>query len=119
MLTVPKLIVSLSSSTNSVLDIIGYNSFTVHCNTTFTPTFEHLEGSFTFLLTRNDKINDAVSVGPEKFQPSLGISIHQNASVSSGAVTLVYNCTVVFNISGSSIATASITSQIFVRGEFT
>lgn len=115
MLAVPKLSVSLSSSTNSVLDIIGYNSFTVHCNATSTPTFERLEGSFIFLLTRNDTINDTVS---EKSQPSQGISIHQNAYVSSGADTLVYNCTVVFSINGSSIATASITSQIFVRGEF-
>ena len=109
---------SLSSTTNLVLDIIGYNLFTVHCDATLIPTSAHLEDSVTFLLTGNDnKVNDTVLKGSEPTTVSQRVSIHQNAAVSSGTDTLVYNCTVFFSINGSLITSGSNQTTIIVKGE--
>ena len=118
---VPSLSVSVSSNASTVLDISGYNSFTVQCGGTFSPYFSsHQSGeSLSFMLTRNSvSVTDGLSTSPVM---ATGDTVSQSSSVqqtaSSGPATLVYNCTVEFSISGSLITTASNTTQVIVKGE--
>ena len=116
-MTVPSLSVSVSSNASTVLDISGYNSFTVQCGGTFSPSFSG--ESLSFMLTRNSvSVTDGLSTSPVM---ATGDTVSQSSSVqqtaSSGPATLVYNCTVEFSISGSLITTASNTTQVIVKGE--
>ena len=116
---VPVLSVSVSSNASTVLDISGYNSFTVQCGGTFTPSYQQSGESLSFMLTSNSVSitdglsNSSVIRGSAVSQSS---SVQQTASSASPA-TLVYNCTVEFSISGSLITTASNTTQVIVKGE--
>ena len=108
----------MSSNTSTVLDISGYNSFTVQCGGTFSPSFQQSRES-SFMLTRNSvSVTDGLSTSPVKTKENV---VSQNSSVqqtaSSGPATLVYNCTVAFSINGSLIITASNTTQVIVKGE--
>ena len=110
--------VSVSSNASTVLDISGYNSFTVQCGGIFSPIFQQ-SGESSFMLTRNSvSVTDGLSTSPVK---TTGNIVTQNSSVqqtaSSGPATLVYNCTVAFSINGSLIITASNTAQVIVKGE--
>ena len=114
---VPMLSVSVSSSTDTVLDISGYNSFTLQCGGTFSPYYS--QGGVHIIWTRNgEPVTDGLSIGPLM---TTGTKVSQNSSVeqtaSSGPNTLVYNCTVVFSISGTVITTNSNTTQITVKGK--
>ena len=116
---VPSLSVSVSSNASTVLDISGYNSFTVQCGGTFSPSFTQSGESLSFMLTRNSvSVTDGLSTSPVM---ATGDTVSQSSSVqqtaSSGPATLVYNCTVEFSISGSLITTASNTTQVIVKGE--
>ena len=116
---VPSLSVSVSSNASTVLDISGYNSFTVQCGGTFSPSFNQSGESLSFMLTRNSvSVTDGLSTSPVNTTRnffSQSSSVQQTAS--SGPATLVYNCTVEFSISGSLITTASNTTQVIVKGE--
>ena len=107
----------MSSNASTVLDISGYNSFTVQCGGTFSPS---LSQSFSFMLTRNSiPVTDGLSTSPVM---TTGATVSQSSSVqqtasSASPATLVYNCTVEFSISGSLITTASNTTQVIVKGE--
>ena len=105
----------MSSNASTVLDISGYNSFTVQCGVTFIPSFQ--QSGELLISTRNKSIvinsNSIMTKGDKVSQNS---SVQQTASSASPA-TLVYNCTVEFSISGSLITTASNTTQVFVKGE--
>ena len=116
---VPSLTVPVSSNASTVLDISGYNSFTVQCGGTFSPSSHQSGESLSFMLTRNSvSVADRLSTSPVM---STGDTVSQSSSVqqtaSSGPATLVYNCTVEFSISGSLITTASNTTQVIVKGE--
>ena len=118
-LPVPSLSVSVSSNASTVLDISGYNSFTVQCGRTFSPSSHQSGESLSFMLTRNSvSVTDGLSTSPVM---ATGDTVSQNSSVQqtapSGPATLVYNCTVEFSISGSLITTASNTTQVIVKGE--
>ena len=117
---VPTLSVSVSSNASTVLDISGYNSFTVQCGGTFTPSYQQSGESLSFMLTSNSvSITDGLSnssVMTTGDTVSRNSSVQQTASSASPA-TLVYNCTVEFSISGSLITTASNTTQVIVKGE--
>ena len=117
---VPTLSVSVSSNASTVLDISGYNSFTVQCGGTFSPSYQQSGESLSFMLTRNSaSITDGLSnssVMTTGDTVSRNSSVQQTASSASPA-TLVYNCTVEFSISGSLITTASNTTQVIVKGE--
>ena len=116
---VPVLSVSVSSSSNEVLDIDGYNSFLVQCGGAFKPYFVQPRESFKFTLTRTDNI--PVTNVSLSLVMRTGETISQNSSVqqyaSMGPTTLVYNCTVCFRIGNSLIAVNSNTTQVTVRGE--
>ena len=110
----------MSSNASTVLDISGYNSFTVQCGGTFSPSSQQSGESLSFMLTRNSvSVTDGLSTSPVMVTGDTLVS--QNNSVqqtaSSGPATLVYNCTVEFSISGSLITTASNTTQVIVKGE--
>ena len=115
---VPMLSVSVSSNASTVLDISGYNSFTVQCGGTFSPQQSGV--SLSFMLTRNSiPVIDGISTSPVM---TTGDTVSQSSSVqqtasSASPATLVYNCTVEFSISGSLITTASNTTQVIVKGE--
>ena len=115
-LTVPVLSVSVSSNASTVLDISGYNSFTVQCGGTFSPSFQ--QSGKLLISTRNKTAvidsNSIMIAG--SMTVSQSSSVQQTASSASPA-TLVYNCTVEFSISGSLITTASNTTQVIVKGE--
>ena len=116
---VPSFSVSVSSNASTVLDISGYNSFTVQCGGTFSPSFNQSGESLSFMLTRSSvSVTDGLSTSPVM---ATGDTVSQSSSVqqtaSSGPATLVYNCTVEFSISGSLITTASNTTQVIVNGE--
>ena len=116
---VPTLSVSVSSNASTVLDISGYNSFTVQCGGTFTPSYQQSGESLSFMLTSNSvSITDGLSTSPVMTTGTVSqsSSVQQTASSASPA-TLVYNCTVEFSISGSLITTASNTTQVIVKGE--
>ena len=116
--TVPSLSVSVSSNASTVLDIIGYNSFTVQCGGTFRPSSQQSGVSLSFMLTRNlVSVTDELSTSPVMLE---GDTVSQSSSVQqtvSGPATLVYNCTVSFSIDGLLIITASNTTQVIVNGE--
>ena len=111
---------SVSSNASTVLDISGYNSFTVQCGGTFSPSFNQSGESLSFMLTRNSvPVTDGLSTSPVM---TTGDTVSQSSSVqqtasSASPATLVYNCTVEFSISGSLITTASNTTQVIVKGE--
>ena len=117
---VPSLNVTLYSSTNDVvLDISGYNSFTLRCSGKFTPSFEQTEEIFAFMVTKNHTpitstlLNSLVSQKAE--------TVSQNSSVQQtvefpGPYTVLYNCTIAFSINGSLIAIGSNTTLIKVKG---
>ena len=110
----------MSSNASTVLDISGYNSFTVQCGGTFFPSFTQSGESLSFMLTRNSvSVTDGLSTSPVMaagyYTVSQNSSVQQTAS--SGPATLVYNCTVAFSISGSLIIAASNTTQVIVKGE--
>ena len=116
---VQSLSVSVSSNASTVLDISGYNSFTVQCAGTFSPSSHQSGESLSYMLTRNSvSVTDGLSTSPVM---ATGDTVSQSSSVqqtaSSGPATLVYNCTVEFSISGSLITTASNTTQVIVKGE--
>ena len=117
---VPSLSVSVSSNASTVLDISGYNSFTVQCGGTFSPSFQQSGESLSFVLTRNSvPVTDGLSTSSVM---ATGDTVSQSSSVqqtasSASPATLVYNCTVEFSISGSLITTASNTTQVIVKGE--
>ena len=117
---VPTLSVSVSSNASTVLDISGYNSFTVQCEGTFSPSFQQSGESLSFMLTRNSVlVTDELSPSPVM---TTGDTVSQSSSVqqtasSASLATLVYNCTVEFSISGLLITTASNTTQVIVKGE--
>ena len=117
---VPTLSVSVSSNASVVLDISGYNSFTVQCGGTFSPSFQQSGKSFSFILTRNSiPVTDGLSTSPVVTTVdtvSQSSSVQQTASSASPA-TLLYNCTVEFSISGSLITTASNITRVTVKGE--
>ena len=106
----------MSSSADTVLDINGYNSFSVQCGGKFRPNYMQSEESFSFILTKNSipvtNISSPVSTTGETV--SQNISVQQHAPT--GPTTLVYNCTVAFKISQSLIATSSNTTQVIVKG---
>ena len=109
----------MSSNAGTVLDISGYNSFTVQCGGTFSPSFTQSGESLSFMLTRNSaSVTDGLSTSPVM---AAGDTVSQNSSVQqtapSGPASLVYNCAVEFSISGSLIITASNTTQVIVKGE--
>ena len=109
----------MSSNASTVLDISGYNSFTVQCGGTFTPSYQQSGESLSFMLTSNSvSITDGLSTSPVMTTGTVSqsSSVQQTASSASPA-TLVYNCTVEFSISGSLITTASNTTQVIVKGE--
>ena len=117
--TVPSLSVSVSSNASTVLDINGYNSFTVQCGGTFRPSSQQSGESFSFMLTRNRvSVTDGLSTS---LVMATGDTVSQSSSVQqtalSGPATLVYNCTVEFSIDGLLIITASNTTQVIVNGE--
>ena len=119
LLPVPSLSVQVSSNTSTVLDISGYNSFTVQCGGTFRPISHQSGESLSFMLTRNSvSVTDGLSTSPVM---AAGDAVSQSSSVqqtaSLGPATLVYSCTFVFSISGSLIITASNTTQATVKGE--
>ena len=117
---VPSLNVTLYSSTSDVvLDITGYNSFTLQCSGKFTPSFEQTEEIFSFMVTKNHTpitstlLSSLVSQNVE--------TVSQNSSVQQtvefpGPYTVLYNCTVAFSINGSLIAIGSNTTLIKVKG---
>ena len=116
---VPILNVSLSSNASTVLDISGYNSFTLQCSGKVNPIITQSQESFSFKLTKNGlpvtkspSISSTANLSLTLFQNS---SIQQNASL--GPDSLIYNCTVRFSVSGSIIATNSSTTKIIVKGE--
>ena len=104
----------MSSNASTVLDISGYNSFTVQCGGTFSPRYQQSGESLSFSVS----VTDGLSTSPVM---ASGDTVSQSSSVqqtaSSGPATLVYNCTVEFSISGSLITTASNTTQVIVKGE--
>ena len=110
----------MSSNASTVLDISGYNSFTVQCGGIFSPSSHQSGESLSFMLTRNSvSVTDGLSTSPVM---ATGDTVSQSSSVQqqtapSGPATLVYNCTVEFSISGSLITTASNTTQVIVKGE--
>ena len=110
----------MSSNASTVLDISGYNSFTVQCGGTFSASYNQSGESLSFMLTRNSvPVTDMLSTSPMMIT---GDTVSQNSSVqqtasSASPTTLVYNCTVEFSISGSLITTASNTTQVIVKGE--
>ena len=109
----------MASNASKVLDISGYNSFTVQCGGTFRPSYQLPGESLSFNLTRNSvSVTDGVSTSPVM---ATGDTVSQSSSVqqtaSSGPATLVYNCTVAFSINGSLIITASSTTRVIVKGE--
>ena len=108
----------MSTNASTVLDISGYNSFTVQCGGTFSPSSHQSGESLSFMLASNRSFIDGLSTSPVM---ATGDTVSQNSSVqqtaSSGPATLVYNCTVEFSISGSLITTASNTTQVIVKGE--
>ena len=109
----------MSSNASTVLDISGYNSFTVQCGGAFSPSFQQSGESLSFMLTRNSvSVTDGLSTSPVM---AAGDTVSQSSSVqqtaSSGPATLIYNCTVEFSINGSLIITASNTTQVIVKGE--
>ena len=110
----------MSSNASTVLDISGYNSFTVQCGGTFSPSLQQSGESLSFMLTRNSvSVTDGLSTSPVMTTGdtvSQSSSVQQTASSASPAI-LVYNCTVEFSISGSLITTASNTTQVIVKGE--
>ena len=116
---VPILNVSFSSNASTVLDISGYNSFTLQCSGKTSPIVAQSEELFSFKLTKNGlPVSKSLSIS-SKANSSLTLSqnsyVHQNASL--GPDLLVYNCTVRFSVSGSVIATISSTTHIIVKGE--
>ena len=109
----------MSSNASTVLDISGYNSFTVQCGGTFSPSSHQSGESLSFMLTRNSvSVTDGLSTSPVM---ATGDTVSQSNSIQQtappGPATLVYNCTVEFSISGSLITTASNTAQVIVKGE--
>ena len=118
----PILNVSLSSDTSTVLDISGYNSFTLHCEGKVSPIIARSKESFSFTLTKSGSpvTKSSSCIGPVVTSKSLTISqncssVQQNASL--GSDLLVYNCTVGFSVNGFLVAIGSSTKHIFVRGE--
>ena len=114
--TVPSLSVSVSSNASTVLDISGYNSFTVQCGGIFRLSSQQSGESFSFILTRN-RVSVGLSTSPVM---ATGDTVSQSSSVQqtvSGPAILVYNCTVGFSINGLLIITASNTTQVIVNGE--
>ena len=113
--------VSVSSNASTVLDISGYNSFTVQCGGTFSPSFQSIR-RITFIHVNRNSVpvtDELLSTSPVM---TTGDTVSQNSSVqqtasSASPATLVYNCTVEFSISGSLITTASNTTQVIVKGE--
>ena len=111
----PILNVSFSSNASTVLDISGYNSFTLQCSGKTSPIVAHSEELFSFKLTKNGlPVSKLLSIS-SKANSSLTLSqnsyVQQNASL--GPDLLVYNCTVRFSVSGSIIATNSSTTQSY------
>ena len=111
--------VSVSSSANIVLDISGYNSFTLQCDASFSSHFIRANESFDFVWKRNDKpLNNGVLINSLTYSAS---GVYQNSSVQqtalSGTSTLEYNCSVLFSIRGSLIATSSSTTYVTVKGK--
>ena len=108
----------MSSNASTVLDISGYNSFTVQCGGTFSPSLQQSGESLSFILTNNSvPVTDGLLTSPViNMTISQSSSVQQTASSASPAI-LVYNCTVEFSISGSLITTASNTTQVIVKGE--
>ena len=108
----------MSSNASTVLDISGYNSFSVQCGGTFRPSSQQSGESLSFMLTRNSvSVTDGLSTSPVMLE---GDTVSQSSSVQqtvSGPATLVYNCTVAFSINGLLIITASNTTQVIVNGE--
>ena len=111
----------MSSNASTVLDISGYNSFTVQCGGTFSPSFQQSGESLSFVLINNSvPVTDELLTSP--VMTTGGTTVSQSSSVqqtasSASPATLVYNCTVEFNINGSLITTASNTTQVIVKGE--
>ena len=108
----------MSSNASTVLDISGYNSFTVQCGGIFSPSFQQSGESLSFILTNNSvPVTDGLSTSPViNMTISQSSSVQQTASSASPA-TLVYNCMFKLSISGSLITTASNTTQVIVKGE--
>ena len=115
----PILNVTLSSNASTVLDINGYNSFTLQCSGKVNSIVTQSQELFSFKLTKNGlpvtKSSSITSTANLSLTLSQNSSIQQNAS--SGPDSLVYNCTVHFSVSGSIIATNSSTTHIIVKGE--
>ena len=115
----PILNVTLSSNTGTVLDISGYNSFTLQCSGKVNPIVTQSQESFSFKLTKNGlPVTKSPSISSTATSPltlSQNKSLQQNASL--GPDSLVYNCTVCFSVSGSIIATHSSTTHIIVKGD--
>ena len=81
----------MSSYASTVLDISGYNSFTVQCGGTFSPSYTQSGESLSFMLTRNSApVTDGFSTSPVM---ATGDTVSQSSSVqqtaSSGPATLV------------------------------
>ena len=116
---VPILNVSLSSNASTVLDISGYNSFTLQCSGKTSPIVSQSEESFSFKLTKNGlpvtKSQSISSTATSLLTFSQNSSVQQNASF--GPDSFVYNCTVCFSVRGSIIVTNSSTTHIIVKGE--
>ena len=111
--------VSVSSSANIVLDISGYNSFTLQCDASFSSHFIRANESFDFVWKRNDKpLNIGVLINSLTYSAS---GVYQNSSVQqtalSGTSTLEYNCSVLFSIRGSLITTSSSITYVTVKGK--
>ena len=109
--------VSISSSTHTILDIEKYNLFTLQCIGTFSPSFSQPGESFSSTLTRNNEAITDATIETSKLLHTVSqrSTVQQNAS--SGPDFLLYNCTIVFSINGSHIATGSNTTLVVVRGE--
>ena len=69
----------MSSNASTVLDISGYNSFTVQCGGTFSPSFNQSGESLSFMLTRNSiPVTDVLSTSPVI---TTGDTVSQNSSL--------------------------------------
>ena len=71
------------------------------------------------MWTRNgEPVTDGLSTGPLMLSETMVSQISSvEQTASSGPDTLVYNCTVVFSISGTVIIANSRTAQITVKGK--
>ena len=108
----------MSSSSNEVLGIDGYNSFRVQCGGKFRPYHMQPNVFFEPTLTKNNIPVTNVSSSPVLKTEEM---ISQNSSVQQyalmGPTTLVYICTVTYRIGNALIATSSNTTQVIIRGK--